>query len=350
MKSESVPAGSPSWNHLFKAMKTPMTLVAHGTASRKGSALLASLILVMLVSTTLTSFLALCSNTAQQAEASFIQTSLYNVAETGADKALGSLSSKDWADWTQEGDNYIYRSRGNVSLGNGRLGSMNVLVMNASSMNPTIIAEGRIESMVMKGMIEARQLKIGVILKPRGKHDWGYSVGMVSRNGLTFSGNNGFLASFDSRIDPNPTPVQGHHGYDITVATIRDESNLTFLEAGGATVYGILASGGSQIDYNKSGLTVRGANSPAGVTVDPNQIFYDFYAELPDVPAAPTDYIKTTVAGMNTNLPSKTAKITYYLTDSIGKQNPVFTQGDFTIIAAAGVDVTGLNYTKSTFI
>ena len=63
------------------------------SSCKKGSAMLASIILVLLVSAVLGSFLTLTHSAALQAEKNFIFNGLYNVAETAADKAMNSLKT-----------------------------------------------------------------------------------------------------------------------------------------------------------------------------------------------------------------------------------------------------------------
>lgn len=309
--------------------------------NRKGS-VLAAIILVAFVSIVIASFLVLSNETALAAEKNFMHNALYNVAETGADKAMSSLKTKDWSEWTKEGENYVYRSRNNVPLGNGRMCTLNVLVKDAATKYPTVVSEGYIETGIKLGMIDRRQLRIGVSMLP--KHIWGRDVGMVARNSVSFNGSKICLASFDSRLGEIPSPSS--HGYDITVATVRAEQNLTFITPGAAKIYGVLASGGAGMDLSKSGLVVQGPVPPAdGSNVDMERIFYDFYVEFPPVPEPPTTITKSvtskdlTAMGAIT-MPTADTKAVYYVKDVLASKVNL-AKGDFTLITPAGASIKG---------
>lgn len=284
--------------------------------SREGSVLIASFILVAFIGIVLASFLKLASDNALQAERTFMNNSLFNIAETGVDKAVASIKDRDWSGWTQVDGSMLLVERHTYSLGNGRNGSLRVLVQDPASVEPVIYTEARIGD----DPDSARQLRVAVkvsTVKITGLR----GVGMVVAQYFKGSGFTG--DSYDSSKGAW-SRTTGNIGYKMTVACPLGCNCGAPFDFTTLDLKGFVATSGARFTQTAQ-TKVYGPETPTGVSVDPVRVFTDYKTEWDTIPAAPTyavgkdSALSVTKATTLSNLVADTQK-TYYITDAEVKQ------------------------------
>ncbi len=246
----------------------------HRYNNSRGSALIIALILALGIGIMVASYLKLTSSEIRRAEETFLNNSLLNLAEGGAEEAVWSLNIDDWTGWTDY-TTHMVRRFARKDIGNGNSGVVTVIVWNYAVL-PTVYVEALAIS--MDGKEQRKQLNIDLVKRSL------FANGLTAKDTLRITGG---AASTDSYVSnpggpnggfPDPVLNRGDKG-DIGSTTI--ESSITGVDIGNSDIYGHVLTGGSAISFGSG--TVTGANTPVGVAVDTDLVSYDFTADLPDV-------------------------------------------------------------------
>jgi hypothetical protein len=302
---------------------------------RRGSILLVTLILSLGLAIFLGSYVKLATGTFRMSDRSFFANGCLNLAEAGLEEALYALNNADWTGWTKNGVN-MNRTIANVDMGQGATGSIKVRVFEyASDISPRVVAEGRAN--LNSGPQVIKQIEIVANTKSY------WANGMVAKNTITFNGGPTYVDSFDSAdpahsnfgfYDYSKRKDNGHVG-SVSVG-------IGAVSVGNAEIWGYVATGGSAPTVGGSGK-IHGADTPAGVDIDPNRIRTDFTANFETIaaPAASFDHIYTDVEGTQVlgALGSTSVIKASAIRNNSGEVTTIL--GDVTMVVSGEIDVKG---------
>lgn len=308
---------------------------------KRGAILITAVILAMGVAIPLGSFIALSVQSSRLSNSSFHLNSALNLAEAGLESAMSSINRSDWSGWTAyEGNAADKRATLPVfDLGSGATGHVDVVVFGAtSSPTPRIVAQGRTEGNL--GSAVRKQLEVRL---RRRSH---FATGMVAKDAVTFSGGNAAVDSYNSEDAAYSTGGQ----YDAakkrdrgSVASARVEVTSDGVAIGNGNVWGYAATAGSDVDVGATG-SIKGADTPGGVRIDPNRITKDFSANF-DVETAPSSGFTAIYGAVSSSTTFGTAGTTStILAASLTANNAgdVFTiQGNVTLVVPGDVTIKG---------
>ncbi len=269
-----------------------MPAAAHRPSSRdpRGAVLIVAMLVAALIAIVLSSYLTLNLATAKMSKRTFNGYAALNLTEAGAEEAVWCFNNQNsgdttvWNDWTRAGTT-AWRKFDNFDLGSGNRGWVKVYVDNttpSASGRPTVVtqaATGGDDDTAVTKMLE-------VTLRRRTY----FANGLVGKKSVVFNGSNASVDSWNSDPDHDPATasvpysagVRTDHG---SVASVEVLNSAVLLNQ--ANVWGTVATGGSQPQVGNNG-SIRGADTPANVTVDPHRISTDFNADFDPV-GAPID-------------------------------------------------------------
>ncbi len=303
--------------------------------SRKGSVLLATIIVIFFISTVVGSYVLTATRELREANRSFYYNATLNLAESAAEEALWALNQEDDTGWRKVG-NWMSRQWSNYDLGNGVTGEKLVVVQDLDDM-PTIVAEGRVE--LVNGQTLSKQIRIK--LGRRNK----FPNGLTAKDQLVFSGGVATVDAYDSSESMlNNRLDQG------TVGSISAEVDALTLS--NAEVFGFLATGGSTPILGPNGK-VYGSDRAFEVEtlgdrdfyVDPTRITMDFTATFDDV-ETPSGSGSELPEGNVITIGDPTGATTYvYEVDSIdiGPNKALIIQGPVILKVDGDIKVRGNN-------
>ena len=209
------------------------------------------------------------------ADSSFISNSLIHLAEEGAEEATWALMNDNvnWTGWTETVPGFKSMRITSLDLGNGKSGTILVVVEGYDSSTPIIYVEA--QAQLPTGRIVSKQIMIE--LSGRSL----FASGMISKSTLSFSGNIS-VDSYDSSISAYNTIT--NRNANITVGSISTTDNAVSMS--GADVYGYVGSGGGDLDLNAANTTVTGPDTGFGVDRDPDRLSTSLSAqfEIPEEP------------------------------------------------------------------
>jgi hypothetical protein len=297
-------------------MKTSSSL-----RSRRGSVLLVALIFAFVIALALTSYMKMASSATSTSQRAFLANDSMNITEAGiedmlwtcnkaSDAANAGTSSTDavWvaAGWTISGsDAYKVTPSTSFSLSQNATGTVKVYVKDYSSTGiptPTAIAKSIITPKNGPAI-----LKMVVVDLVRTSF---FSTGLVSKDSITFSGNNASVDSYNSNpsnISPSP-----NYAYNTTNAPQRAYGSIatTSVDAtaaiGNANIYGYVSVGSSNttaVQMNSNGV-ISGNLSASDGTMDTSRITTNFTESLPDITTPTTYSVTTTTNGVTTTTTS----------------------------------------------
>jgi hypothetical protein len=247
-------------------------------------------LITAMIALTLASYLSLNLNTARLARRSYQQTAAFHLAETGAEEAVWSLNRSQaqapdaWTGWTAQ-QPAAWRKFNGFDLGSGATGSVKVYVSDtnpATGSKPVAVALAAVESAGLPASTRMLELTLG-----RRSY---FSTGIVARETVKFAGKNVSVDSWNSDPDGDPATVpvpysdvvRNDHG-SIGTAAVENKAMLI----NQAAVWGYVATGGAAPEVGVNG-SVRGANTPPDVMIDPARVTTDFVVDLPLL-SAPVD-------------------------------------------------------------
>ncbi len=256
----------------------------------RGTVLVVTLLVMALIALGLGSYLTLNLTTSRLSRQGYQQNAAFHIAEAGAEEALWSFNqanaheSNAWTGWTVQ-DTSAWRKFTGFDYGGNTTGSVKVYVNNVSpgaTDRPSVVALSSVES----PGTPATTRMISVTLSRRSY----FANGLVARETLRFAGANTSVDSWNSDPDNNAATAPVPYGEDVrndrgSIATMAVQ-NWTML-VNQANVWGYVATGGAAPEVGTQG-TIRGADTPDGVKIDPARVSTDFAADLPSI-TAPTD-------------------------------------------------------------
>jgi len=311
------------------------------TRDKRGAVMITAVILAMGVAIALGSYIAVSVQAARLSNSSFHLNSALNLAEAGLETAMVAINTSNWSGWSDYQGNSANKKKAlpTFDLGTDTTGHADVVVFGAtSSPTPRIVAQGRTAGQL--GSSVSKQVEVRL---RRRSH---FATGMVAKDTVTFSGGNAYVDSYNSEDPAYSTGGQ----YDPakkrdrgSVASARVEVTTDGVAIGNGDVWGYAATGGSDIDVGANG-SVKGADTPAGVEVDPSRITKDFSANF-DVETAPSSGFGSIYGAVNSSTTFGTAGTSStILVASLTANNSgdVYTiEGDVTMVVQGDITIKG---------
>jgi hypothetical protein len=260
--------------------------------SKRGSVLLVSLIIASVVAIALSSYLQMTRTAMQISQRSFLANDAMNVAESVLEQTLWSFNQTNtgntnaWDNWSAGGVNATDdRQRrfgsSNFTLAQGATASAKVYVRYFNSTGfpqPIAVAEATI--LPSNGQPITKEVEVYLTRRSF------FSTGLVAKNGVTFSGQNATVDSWNSDpeldgagIIPYSTTVRQAHG---SVATT---SITATVDVQNADIFGYVSVGSSSSSAITLGTggKITGDFAAASGTRDDTRVATNFTADLPDV-------------------------------------------------------------------
>ncbi len=314
-------------------------------SQRRGAVLIVALLITALIALALGSYLTLNLTTSRLARQSYQQSTSFHLAEAGAEEAVWSFNQANahnagaWSGWTTE-QSAAWRKFTGFDFGGNTTGTIKVYVNNTTPRageKPTLVALASVES---PGAPASTRM-ISVTLSRRSY----FANGIVAKETLSFSGQNTSVDSWNS--DPDNDPATPPVPYSATsrsdrggIATLSLQSSSMLVNQ--ASVWGYVATGGGAPEVGVQG-SIRGANTPADVRIDPARVSTDFSADLPLL-TAPVDGTLLATVGATLGTAGEATKWRVPSISLNGKQTLTIL-GDVTLILTAStgsaLDVTG---------
>ncbi|MFP4540234.1 MAG: hypothetical protein ACLFR7_01275 [Opitutales bacterium] len=299
--------------------------------SRRGSALVATVLLAIMLASICGAYLETVRQELIQTHRSRMLLEAVNVAEIGAEDALYALTSGDWSGWTAGSEGYSRRTELPFSH-QGEERYTETFVRTSVLDRPVIVAEGWIKHPM--GFEVRRQVRIDL------------STGGVFMNGLTardqvrMNGNKINVDSYDSAAGPyNPISNRRDNGSVASVNVLVDAVDLN-----NADVFGFVATGGAPPSVGKNG-SIMGFSTPSGTKIDPTRVATDFYAEFPAVEVPALSAPETSVSGSTLN------KAEYHLSSlKVAGKDTLNIEGDVVMVIEGDLTVKGkinINFASS---
>ncbi len=315
-------------------------------ARQRGAVLIVALLLAALIAVGLGSYLNLNLSSSRLAKRTFNGYAALNLAEAGAEEAVWSFNRTQrgdtdaWAKWTTKGS-AAWQKFADFDLGANSTNWVKVYVDNhtpSSNARPKIVAQSSVgapgEAPVTK-MLE-------VTLRRRSL----FANGLVARDTVSFAGAVASVDSWNSDPDnsaatptiPYSAAVRNDRGSVASAAVINSAVLVNQ-----ANIWGNVATGGGEPEVGTNG-TIRGADTPADVKIDPRKISTDFNADF-DVLTAPVDGIILPVVGATLGIVGLKTK--WRIPSIALKGSETLTiLGDVTIVLTAGsgthaIDIAG---------
>ncbi len=305
----------------------------------KGSVLLVTLLLAMIMGSVAVGYLQLTAGDIRVSDSAYLQNALLNLAEAGAEEATWVLNREEWDSWVEfETAQFAAQFQG-IDLGSGRKGSYVVVLSYPMTRLPMIHVEAEIETGGNWNRRHVRQLEIE--LEPRSL----FSSGMVARDTITLNGNNFTVDSFDSSIAPYNAAQPNDNG-SIGSASI----DLDSVVVGNANVFGTVATGKEDPDVGPNGM-IWGKDSDPQVLadndgIDPNRVSTDFSADFKDIepPETPVvHYTNHAVAPPHQRYMGEDGESTFYKLSeySLSGQEHLTIRGDVTLVVDGDISLGG---------
>jgi hypothetical protein len=247
--------------------------------------LIVALLLAALIAVSLGSYLNLNLSSSRLAHRSFNGMAALNLAEAGAEEAVWSFNraqqghSDAWNGWSNNGA-AAWRKFTDFDLGPNNRGHVKVYV---DTFNPGATARPKIvtQSSVGGTTDTTASKMIEVTLRRRSL----FANGLVAKDAVVFAGAVSSVDSWNS--DPDNSSATAPVPYSTAVRNDRGTVGSTSVVnravlVNQANIWGYVATGGGAPEVGSNG-TVRGADTPAGVAVDPRRVTTDFNASFDNV-------------------------------------------------------------------
>lgn len=318
---------------------------------QRGSALLTALIFAILIGVASVSYLGLASSEHRSAVRATLYSSSLNLAESGVEMGVAALSNglTSGSTWKKSVPDYLQDG--------GFRGDVKFVILNASSPNPTIYSEGVIAGHPSGNVRKQVRVELSTGFHP-------FEKGFSARDGITFSGNNVVLDSWNSlygpydafmsgtyidkdgnlKTIPSDFGVDNHNRNDnIYVASDRidTENGSTAVTAGNADIYGyVTVSPTSTVDIGPNGVVTTYDDG----NHDDTRVLSDFYADFPPVDS-PTSFDSDigNISSTST-LGTGGGRVTYSVDEiSLGGNASTILNivGDVTLLMQGDISLTG---------
>lgn len=260
-------------------------------ARSRGSLLLVSMLIAVVIGVSLTTYLKLAMSSANLANRSFYHSSAINLAEIGVEEALYcfnrldnvSSASAAWTGtgvtWTIAGSS-VTGTIGPLTLGAGVNGNVKVYCdrYDTSAPNPVIVARAIVS--MPQGQPLEKWLKI--TLRKRSL----FANGLVARNDITWNGNvmaDSWNSTYNDDGTLRASPVGYASTYQRANCTVGSDDGNIALGTNG-NVYGYTKTDGT---HTSTGGSVHGLGT---TTNDPSRRTQDFSATFPEVTVPSPSY------------------------------------------------------------
>ena len=313
--------------------------------SERGTVLIVTLLVMALLAMGVGSYLSLNLSTARLAKKSYQQNAAFHLAEAGAEEGVWSFNQANagnddaWTGWTVQGS-AAWRSFDGFDFGGNTRGTIKVYTNNVSpsaGTSPRVVALAQIETPGLPP--GSRMIEITL-----GRRSY-FANGIVARDKVKFSGTNTTVDSWNSDPDNNAATDAVPYSEDVrndrgSIATLAVENTALLINQ--ADVWGYVATGGGAPEIGTQG-SIRGADTPDDVLVDPARVTTDFTADLPLLTApldgTPLDEVDDTLGTLGEATKWRVASI------SLNGKDTLTILGDVTLILTAttgsALDVTG---------
>ncbi len=308
--------------------------------SSQGSLLIIAIIFSVIIGIIVATYLKMSMNELELSDDAFMSNALLNAAEAAAEEATWALNNNDWTDWT-DFTTHMARQDGGIDMSNGKTATLSSIVWDYALI-PTLYVEGK--ATLPDGRELIRQVEITLAYRSL------FANGLTAKDTLLVTGAAATIDSYDSAAG---LPGAGNKGDKGTLGSINFESDVTGVDIGNSDVFGYVSTGGSSIDFGNG--TVTGEDTPAGVTIDPDRVSYDFDIDLPDVDtptaggSAKTDS-DPQIVNIEQNNKTETlsggtadSPIEYSLTDlDMGQNSELTINGHIRMIVSGDVDLSNV--------
>lgn len=300
---------------------------------RRGSVLLVALMFAGIIALSIGSFLNLSNQASQYSYRTFYVGAAMNAAETGLEQALWAINKRTagntgvWEEnkWTVLDTGAVRQTFALPNLSANTTAVVKVYVSSANlAGTPYAVARSIITP--KRGAPIERWIRISLTKRSR------FSTGLVAKDSLTFSGNNGYVDSYDSRKGAYNQHLGGtsynkfDHGSAGSASIQTDSVVLS-----GADIFGTVVVGYSDSkvieEMAKSGVTIGPFGTPVGTIVADN-VLTDFTANFDDEPHPTATTYNLALSGDTTlpraAIPEKKVKIlgVWVTIPAIGKDIP----------------------------
>ncbi|MEX2045464.1 MAG: hypothetical protein WD941_08940 [Opitutus sp.] len=232
------------------------------TVGEKGSALLATLCITVVLGISLASYLTVCYRTLEMSSRALRSGHSVTLAENGMEEALWALNNNTWTGWTLNGTT-ASRTFTGFTFDNGVTGQISVTVLsyNGGAGVRTITATGTLTA--SNGTTSSRTLTSSSAQAPLLVNAIAGTTGNVS-----FS-SGGTIDSYDSSLG---TYASQTPGYSAIVASGATATTSATVQLTNAQIKGYVASTFSSGPSVSTGALVKGPTTPGTVKIDPDRI------------------------------------------------------------------------------
>lgn len=321
--------------------------------NQRGSVLIVALLLAAIVAISLTSYIQLSTQATTMSYRSLYSGVAMNSAESGLEQAMWSINKKKagsttaWDGWDTSSGTTARRTFSLGTVAGGGAVTVKVLVSdrNLTTSSPYAIARAIVTP--TKGDTIEKWIKITL-------HQRSYfSNGLVAKKGITISGNNAILDSYNSAngsYTPSPSTTNRFpRGSAGSTSVVTDS-----LSVGNADIYGSVSIGTSDysgLDVGPQG-TVAGSFGVATGTIDYSHVATNFTADFDPVTAPTNTATSLGTVGSSITLPQNTttdAKTTasdgtvtyYYTANSISSSLTVSPGYNVVVTVSGSVSIGG---------
>ncbi|MBL9214651.1 MAG: hypothetical protein JNG83_04160 [Opitutaceae bacterium] len=256
----------------------------------RGAVLVVTLLIVALIAIGLGAYLNLNLSTARLARQSYHQNASFHLAEAGAEEAVWSFNRATagapgaWDGWTAA-EPAAWRKFAGFDFGAGTAGFVKVYVSPvrpAAGAAPTVVALAQVQAPGQPASSRMIQVTLG-------RRSF-FAGGLVARESVRFAGLNASVDSWNSDPDRDPATAPVPYSAGVrrdggTIATMAVQNNAMLINQ--AAVWGYVATGGAAPEVGVHG-SIRGADTPPDVQIDPARVSTSFAADLPVI-RAPLD-------------------------------------------------------------
>ncbi len=293
--------------------------------SQKGSALIFTLILAIIVCSAAAAYLRTVVLETRLSTRSLNQNRALHLAEAGIDEAMLALNNGSTVGWTSSGGSLMrtitQRSNGStINLGGGTTGTIMIRIDDPATDHPSVVAMGTATHPIAGAI--TRQVRVELTKTTEsgaGSTDsddgGGVGMGLVSRSNIVMN-NASYVDSFDS--DVGAWNLNTNRGDKILVASVSGNIQIQ-----NSNIYGQTGVGGSSksaVSVTQGSLT--NGDTSHGTRFDQNLITTNVSINLPAAPTSPTNSGATAGQALPQNLPSNVTTLgqagatspTYYYT------------------------------------
>ncbi|MCZ6672046.1 MAG: hypothetical protein O7C75_03815 [Verrucomicrobia bacterium] len=274
---------------------------------QKGSVILPTLLIIMVIVAIGSTYLSMSFNEFKMAHRNQDLQGAINLAEGGIEIAMLAMKNDSWSGWTQVTTDHYFFTESNVSLGNGRTGTIKVYSSLLDESAPIIFAEGKITS-----HYGSTKKQIRLDLERKGL----FVNGLTAKDAIDWSGNNVTVDSYSSDDGIYDSNTNRNDNGSVASLSIVDGD----VSPGNGDIWGYVATGGGSPTFGPNG-TLLGEDSPGGIDVDPDRIAYDFYSDFPNVSAPSTSGALTSIPEDGTVGTPSALTPTYYSVSSYSNSN-----------------------------